>query len=221
MTLKERIKNGMIFYEDGHTDPEDIRQERELEEQRRRCKEAMFDFNSTRPGEDEKRTAILKGLLAECPDHVFLETPAHMSYGSHVHLGDYFYANFNLVIIDDTDVYIGDRVLVGPNVTICATGHPVYPLYRELAAHYSLPIRIGNCVWIGANSVILPGVKIGDNTVIGAGSVVTKDIPDNVVAVGNPCRVLREITEGDREYYFRDRKVDFAYTLRNTDSPEV
>ena len=112
MTLKERIKNGMIFYEDGHTDPEDIRQERELEEQRRRCKEAMFDFNSTRPGEDEKRTAILKGLLAECPDHVFLETPAHMSYGSHVHLGDYFYANFNLVIIDDTDVYIGDRVLV-------------------------------------------------------------------------------------------------------------
>ncbi|HJC62593.1 MAG TPA: galactoside O-acetyltransferase [Candidatus Blautia merdavium] len=221
MTLKERIKNGMIFYEDGHTDPEDIRQERELEEQRRRCKEAMFDFNSTRPGEDEKRTAILKGLLAECPDHVFLETPAHMSYGSHVHLGDYFYANFNLVIIDDTDVYIGDRVLVGPNVTICATGHPVYPLYRELAAHYSLPIRIGNCVWIGANSVILPGVKIGDNTVIGAGSVVTKDIPDNVVAVGNPCRVLREITEKDREYYFRDRKVDFAYTLRNTDSPEV
>ena len=190
MTLKERIKNGMIFYEDGHTDPEDIRQERELEEQRRRCKEAMFDFNSTRPGEDEKRTTILKGLLAECPDHVFLETPAHMSYGSHVHLGDYFYANFNLVIIDDTDVYIGDRVLVGPNVTICATGHPVYPLYRELAAHYSLPIRIGNCVWIGANSVILPGVKIGDNTVIGAGSVVTKDIPDNVVAVGNPCRVL-------------------------------
>ena len=221
MTLKERIKNGMIFYEDGHTDQEDIRQERELEEQRRRCKEAMFDFNSTRPGEDEKRTAILKGLLAECPDHVFLETPAHMSYGSHVHLGDYFYANFNLVIIDDTDVYIGDRVLVGPNVTICATGHPVYPLYRELAAHYSLPIRIGNCVWIGANSVILPGVKIGDNTVTGAGSVVTKDIPDNVVAVGNPCRVLREITERDREYYFRDRKVDFAYTLRNTDSPEV
>ena len=221
MTLKERIKNGMIFYEDGHTDQEDIRQERELEEQRRRCKEAMFDFNSTRPGEDEKRTAILKGLLAECPDHVFLETPAHMSYGSHVHLGDYFYANFNLVIIDDTDVYIGDRVLVGPNVTICATGHPVYPLYRELAAHYSLPIRIGNCVWIGANSVILPGVKIGDNTVIGAGSVVTKDIPDNVVAVGNLCRVLREITERDREYYFRDRKVDFAYTLRNTDSPEV
>ncbi len=217
MRLKERIEKGMIFYEDGHKDPEDIRQEQELERQRKHCKEMMFDFNSTRPSENEKRTEILKGLLAECGDHVFIETPAHMSYGSHVHLGEFFYANFNLVIIDDTDVYIGDKVMVGPNVTICATGHPVYPLYRELAAHYSLPIHIGNNVWIGANSVILPGVKIGDNTVIGAGSVVTKDIPENVVAVGNPCKVMREITERDKEYYFRDRKVDFAYTLRRED----
>ncbi len=217
MRLKERIEKGMIFYEDGHKDPEDIRQEQELERQRRHCKEMMFDFNSTRPSENEKRTEILKELLAECGDHVFIETPAHMSYGSHVHLGEFFYANFNLVIIDDTDVYIGDKVMVGPNVTICATGHPVYPLYRELAAHYSLPIHIGNNVWIGANSVILPGVKIGDNTVIGAGSVVTKDIPENVVAVGNPCKVMREITERDKEYYFRDRKVDFAYTLRRED----
>lgn len=217
MRLKERIEKGMIFYEDGHKDPEDIRQEQELERQRKHCKEMMFDFNSTRPSENEKRTEILKGLLAECGDHVFIETPAHMSYGSHVHLGEFFYANFNLVIIDDTDVYIGDKVMVGPNVTICATGHPVYPLYRELAAHYSLPIHIGNNVWIGANSVILPGVKIGDNTVIGAGSVVTKDIPENVVAVGNPCKVMRAITERDKEYYFRDRKVDFAYTLRRED----
>lgn len=214
MHLKERMENGMLFYEHGHKDPVDIQQEQELDAERKRCKEVMFDYNNTRPSEDEKRTAILKGILGDCGDHVFIENPVHMSYGTHVHLGEHFYANFNLVIVDDMDVYIGDRVMIGPNVTICTTGHPVYPLYREMVAHYSLPIHIGNNVWIGANSVVLPGVTIGDNTVIGAGSIVTRDIPANVVAVGNPCRVMRPISNRDREYYFRDRKVDFPYTLR-------
>lgn len=214
MHLKDRMEKGMLFYEHGHKDPVDIQQEQELDAERKRCKEVMFDYNNTRPSEDEKRTAILKGILGDCGDHVFIENPVHMSYGTHVHLGEHFYANFNLVIVDDMDVYIGDRVMIGPNVTICTTGHPVYPLYREMVAHYSLPIHIGNNVWIGANSVVLPGVTIGDNTVIGAGSIVTRDIPANVVAVGNPCRVMRHISERDREYYFRDRKVDFPYTLR-------
>ena len=214
MHLKDRMEKGMLFYEHGHKDPVDIQQEQELGAERKRCKEVMFDYNNTRPSEDEKRTAILKGILGDCGDHVFIENPVHMSYGTHVHLGEHFYANFNLVIVDDMDVYIGDRVMIGPNVTICTTGHPVYPLYREMVAHYSLPIHIGNNVWIGANSVVLPGVTIGDNTVIGAGSIVTRDIPANVVAVGNPCRVMRPISERDREYYFRDRKVDFPYTLR-------
>lgn len=214
MHLEERIKNGMPFYEHGHTDPIDIEQEKKLEAQRRHCKEVMFDYNNTRPSEDVKKKEILKEILGHCTDRVFIESPVHMSYGNHVHLGDQFYANFNLVIIDDMDVYIGNQVMIGPNVTICTTGHPVYPLYREMGAHYSLPIHIGNKVWIGANSVVLPGVTIGDNSVIGAGSIVTRDIPANVVAVGNPCRVLREITETDREYYFRDMKVDFPYTLR-------
>lgn len=214
MHLKDRMENGMLFYEHGHKDPVDIQQEQELEAQRKRCKEVMFDYNSTRPSEDGKRYEILKSILGDCPEKVFIENPVHMSYGSHVHLGEYFYANFNMVIVDDMDVYIGDRVMVGPNVTICTTGHPVYPQYREMVAHYSLPIHIGNNVWIGANSVILPGVTVGDNTVIGAGSIVTRDIPANVVAVGNPCRVMREINDRDREYYFRDLKVDFPYTLR-------
>lgn len=214
MHLKDRMEKGMLFYEHGHKDPVDIQQEQELDAERKRCKEVMFDYNNTRPSEDEKRTAILKGILGDCGNHVFIENPVHMSYGTHVHLGEHFYANFNLVIVDDMDVYIGDRVMIGPNVTICTTGHPVYPLYREMVAHYSLPIHIGNNVWIGANSVVLPGVTIGDNTVIGAGSIVTRDIPANVVAVGNPCRVMRPISERDREYYFRDRKVDFPYTLR-------
>jgi len=214
MNLKDRMNNGMLFYEHGHKDPIDIQQEQELDAERKRCKEVMFDYNSTRPSENEKRTAILKSILGDCGEHVFIENPVHMSYGRHVHLGEHFYANFNMVIVDDMDVYIGDRVMVGPNVTICTTGHPVYPLYREMVAHYSLPIHIGNNVWIGANSVILPGVTIGDNTVIGAGSIVTRDVPANVVAVGNPCRVMREISDRDREYYFRDMKVDFPYTLR-------
>ena len=214
MHLKDRMEKGMLFYEHGHKDPVDIQQEQELDAERKRCKEVMFDYNNTRPSEDEKRTAILKGILGDCGDHVFIENPVHMSYGTHVHLGEHFYANFNLVIVDDMDVYIGDRVMIGPNVTICTTGHPVYPLYREMVAHYSLPIHIGNNVWIWANSVVLTGVTIGDNTVIGAGSIVTRDIPANVVAVGNPCRVMRPISERDREYYFRDRKVDFPYTLR-------
>lgn len=214
MTLKERIDNGMVFYESGHKDPIDQKIEKELAEERNHCKEMIFDYNHTRPGDREGRMKILKGLLGKCGDRVYIEDGVHMSYGSNVFLEGMFYANYNLTIVDDGKVYIGDKTMVGPSVTICTTGHPVYPLYRELVAHYSLPIHIGRNVWIGSNAVILPGVTIGDNSIIGAGSVVTKDIPENVVAVGNPCKVMREITERDREYYFRDLKVDFPYTLR-------
>ena len=114
MHLEDRIKNGMTFYEHGHTDPIDIEQEKELEAQRRHCKEVMFDYNNTRPSENVKKKEILKGILGHCTDRVFIESPVHMSYGNHVHLGDQFYANFNLVIIDDMDVYIGNQVMIGP-----------------------------------------------------------------------------------------------------------
>lgn len=214
MNLRDRINNGMLFYEHGHKDPVDIQQEKELQEERDHCKAVIFDYNNTHPTENDKRKAIMKGLLGSCGERLLIETPVHMSYGSHVFIGERFYANFNLTLVDDGEIHIGNQVMIGPNVTICTTGHPVYPLYRELVAHYSLPIHIGNNVWIGAHSVVLPGVTIGDNTVIGAGSIVTKDIPANVVAVGNPCRVMREISERDREYYFRDMQVDFPYTLR-------
>lgn len=214
MNLKERIDSGMIFYEHGHTSPEDKALEIELERQRMHCKEVLFDYNNSRPSDRETRISLLKGLLGHCTDNVWIEDGVHMSYGSHVFLEDHFYANFNLNVVDDGEIYIGDRTMIGPMVTLCTTGHPVYPQYREMVAHYSLPIHIGRNVWIGSNAVILPGVTIGDNAVIGAGSIVTRDIPANVVAVGNPCRVLREINERDREYYFRDMKVDFPYTLR-------
>lgn len=214
MNLKDRIEHGMIFYEHGHTSKEDKALEIALDKERRHCKGVLFDYNHTHPDESAKRLGILKDLLGSCGDHVYIEDGVHMSYGSHVYLEDHFYANFNLTIVDDMNVYIGDKTMIGPSVTLCTTGHPVYPLYREMAAHYSLPIHIGKNVWIGSNAVVLPGVTIGDNAVIGAGSIVTRDIPANTVAVGNPCRVLREITERDREYYFRDLKADFPYTMR-------
>ena len=110
--------------------------------------------------------------------------------------------------MDDTDVYIGDSVMIGPNVTIATAGHPIDPELRRKVAQFNIPVRIGNNVWIGAGAVILPGITIGDDSVIGAGSIVTKDIPAGVVAVGNPCRVLRPICDRDREFYYKDRKVD-------------
>ena len=213
MHLRDRINQGMLFYEHGHKDPVDIEQEQALQKERNQCKEILFTYNSTPPSQDDRRYQIMKKLLGSSQEHFFFEPPVHMSYGSHVHIGNHFYANFNLVLVDDGEIHIGDRVMIGPNVTLCTTGHPVYPLYREMVAHYSLPIHIGNNVWIGAHSVILPGVTIGDNTVIGAGSIVTRDIPANVVAVGNPCRVMREISDRDKEYYFRNLKVDYPYTL--------
>lgn len=214
MNLQERIFSGKLFYEWGHTDEEDIRLEQELAKKRNHCKEMMFEYNHTRPSDREGRMKILKSLLGKCGDQVYIEDGIHMSYGSNVYLEGSFYSNYNLTIVDDGKVTIGDKTLIGPSVTICTTGHPADPHYREMVAHYSLPITIGRNVWIGSNSVILPGVTIGDNTIIGAGSVVTRDIPENVIAFGNPCRVQRKISERDREYYFRDLKVDLPYALR-------
>ena len=149
MQLKDRIANGMLFYEHGHKDPVDIEQEQELDALRRHCKEVMFDYNHTRPEDRKKRQELLKGLLGKCGDSVFIEDGVHMSYGCHLYLEGGFYANFNLSVIDDGDIFIGDKTMIGPNVTLCTTGHPVEPEYRGMGAHYSLPIHIGRNVWIG------------------------------------------------------------------------
>ena len=173
------------------------------------CLEKQYDYNLTRPSEGEKREALLKEMFAEIGEGCYIEPPLHSNWaGKHVHFGRDVYANFNLTLVDDTDIYVGDKVMFGPNVTVATAGHPIEPHLRDLQMQYNIPVHIGRNVWIGANSVVLPGVTIGENTVIGAGSVVTKDIPANVVAVGNPCRVLRPIGDRDKEYYFKDRKVD-------------
>ena len=171
--------------------------------------EKLYDFNATRPLEQEKRAKILKDMFAEIGEDCYIEPPLHTNWGGkHVHFGKGVYANFNLTLVDDTHIYVGDYTMLGPNVVLATAGHPILPELRPLAYQYNMPIHIGKNCWLGAGVIVLPGVAIGDNTVIGAGSVVTKDIPANVVAVGNPCRVLREINEHDKEYYFRNKKIE-------------
>ena len=173
------------------------------------CLELLYDFNATRPHDLEKRAELLKRMFAEIGEGCYIEPPLHSNWGGkHVHFGKNVYANFNLTLVDDTHIYVGDYTLIGPNVTIATAGHPVLPELREQAYQYNAPVRIGRNCWIGAGAILVPGVTVGDNTVIGAGSVVTKDIPSNVVAVGNPCRVMREINDKDREYYFKDKKIN-------------
>lgn len=208
MSLENQMKTGQLYIEYGHKTEENKAYEKVIEEQRVQCKELVFDYNHTRPSDSERKKEILKQLLAEVGESAWIETPAYFSYGCNTHIGHHFYSNFNLCIVDDSDVFIGNYVMFGPNVTLSVTGHPVWGEYRRKGAQFSLPIHIGDDVWIGANVVVLPGVTIGNGSVIGAGSVVTHDIPDHVVAVGTPCRVLREITDHDRDYYRKEMTLN-------------
>ena len=179
-----------------------------LEQQR--YVDRLYDYNNTRPREMKKRSAILKELFAEIGEGCYVEPPLRANFGGHfVHFGKNVYANFNLTLVDDTHIYVGDHTMIGPNVILDTGSHPVLPELREKGYQFNMPIHIGRNCWIGAGAIILPGVTIGDNTVIGAGSVVTKDIPANVVAVGNPCKILREIGERDREYYYKNRRIHY------------
>lgn len=168
----------------------------------------LYDFNMTRHTELEKREAMLKEMFAEIGEGCYIEPPFHANFGGkHVHFGKNIYANFNLTLVDDTHIYVGDYTMFGPNVTVATAGHPILPELRKEAYQYNAAITIGKNCWIGAGAIILPGITIGDNVVIGAGSIVTKDIPSNVVAVGNPCKVLREVNEHDKKYYFKNRMI--------------
>lgn len=200
MTQKERMDAGLIY------DPNDssIMAEQAL------CLERLYDFNATRPLEMDKRMALLKQMLGSMGEGCYIEPPLHSNWGGkNVYFGNFVYANFNLTLVDDGNIYVGDRVMFGPNVTVATANHPIVPELREKGYQYNRDVHIGSNVWIGAGVVITPGVTIGENSVIGAGSIVTRDIPANVVAVGNPCRVLREIGERDRTFFFRDEKIDW------------
>lgn len=198
MDMKEQLHSGEIYYPSD----EAIMKEQAL------CLEKLYDYNATRPLEAEKREKLLQEMFAEIGENCYIEPPLHSNWGGHhTHFGKWVYANFNLTLVDDTHIYVGDYTMLGPNVVIATAGHPILPELREKAYQYNMPVHIGKNCWLGAGVIVLPGVTIGDNTVIGAGSVVTKDIPANVVAVGNPCRVLREISEHDRQFYFKNKTV--------------
>ncbi len=173
--------------------------------------EALREYNTIPYVELKRREEKLRGMFAELGEGCYVESPFYANHaGRYVHFGKGVYANFNLTLVDDTHIYVGDHTMFGPNVTIATAGHPICPELRERGTQYNMPVHIGKNCWLGAGVVVLPGVTIGDNTVIGAGSIVTKDIPSGVVAVGNPCRILREVGERDREFYFRDRTIDPA-----------
>ncbi|MCL2023137.1 MAG: sugar O-acetyltransferase [Oscillospiraceae bacterium] len=158
-----------------------------------KCLMLLDKFNRTRPNQQRKRTKLAKRFFGAAGKNLYIEPPLHANWGRNTYWGDNCYANFNLTLVDDGEIHIGDGCLLAPNVVLATAGHPLEPELRRKAAQFSKPIRIGKDVWIGANAVVLPGVSIGDGSVIGAGSVVTKDIPARVVAVGNPCRMVRKI----------------------------
>lgn len=200
MTMKEKMQNGELY----------LCEDPDILSEQRVCLDRLYDFNMTRPTEQDKRAAMLREMFAEIGDDCYIEPPFHANWGGrHVHFGKNVYANFNLTLVDDSHIYVGDGTMFGPNVVISTAGHPILPELRELVYQFNMPVHIGKNCWLGAGVLVMPGVTIGDNTVIGAGSVVTKDIPANVVAYGTPCRVAREINEHDREFYFKNRRIDW------------
>ena len=198
MTQRERMMRGLPYRaSDG-----------ELAALHMETVKKIHDYNSWRPEDVDGKDRLIRDLLGKTGKSVYVEAPFYCDYGFNIQVGENFYSNFNLTILDVNQVIIGDNVMFAPNVSIYTAGHPIHPASRNSGYEYGIPVRIGNNVWLGGNVVVVPGVTIGNDVVVGAGSVVTRDLPDRVIAAGNPCRVIREITEADRKYYFRDREFD-------------
>ncbi len=199
--MKDKLHTGELY----------LPGDEEIMKEQLKCLDKLYDFNHTRPSEFKKRQEMMKEMFAEIGEECYIESPFYANWGgANIHLGKNIYFNFGVTMVDDTHIYVGDYTLFGPNVTIATAGHPLLPELRAKAYQYNASVRIGKNCWLGAGVLVMPGVTIGDNVVIGAGSVVTKDIPSDVIAVGNPCRVLREINDHDKEYYFKDKKIDWS-----------
>ncbi len=204
MTLKELMHSGALYDCDfGALDEE-------LNKKLWECKDLLHDYNLLRPSQIAEKEEIIKKVFASVKGSFYIEQPFHANWGCNVSIGENFYSNFNLTLVDDAPITFGDNVMIAPNVTITTGTHPILPELREKRYQYNLPVDVKDGVWIGAGAIILPGVTIGENSVIGAGSVVTKDIPPNVVAVGTPCKVLRQIGDYDREYYRKNMRIDWS-----------
>lgn len=198
MTVYEKMKSGQLYYATDES----------LLSVQAQCLELQYEYNLTRPTEGQRRRELMERMFAEVGEGTYIEPPLHANWaGRHVHLGKDVYFNFNVTLVDDNDIYIGDNTMIGPNTVIATAGHPVCPDIRQKGGQFNIPVHIGKNCWLGAGVIVLPGVTIGDNTVVGAGSVVTKDLPANVVAAGNPCRILRTIGERDMEYYYKNKKI--------------
>ena len=200
MTQYERMVKGLIY------DPGD----EEIMKEQFPFQDKLWEFNQLKPSDLAGKEKYMKEVFAECGENNYIELPLHANWGGHhVHFGSQIYANSNLTLVDDGHIYVGDKVMFGPNVTIATANHPIDPDLRGKGLQYNKDVYIGENTWIGANAVIVPGIRIGKNVVIGAGSVVTKDIPDDVIAVGNPCRVLREVGEHDKKYFYKQEMIDY------------
>ena len=201
MTQKERMLAGLPY---RANDPE-------LKQMRAENKLRVAQYNQLTRNQEQEMDQLIKEILGGTGKEILVEPPIHFDYGRNTTVGERFFANYDLTVLDVCPVTIGDNVMIAPNVSLYGAGHPIHPDARNSGYEYGAPITIGNNVWIGGSVCVLPGVTIGNNVVIGAGSVVAKDIPDNVIAVGNPCRVIREITEEDKKYYFKDKEFDVEW----------
>ncbi len=195
MNEKEKRDRGLLY--DGNYD-------QSLLAERINCKSLCYKYNNLPPENTAARQELLKKILGKTKENFLIEQPFYCDYGYNIEIGENFYANHNLIILDPAKVIIGDNVFIGPNCAIYTPQHPIDAETRNKGLEYAFPVTIGNNVWLGGNVVILPDVTIGDNTVIGAGSVVNKNIPPNVIAAGNPCRVIREITGKDKNKFERN-----------------
>ena len=205
MTIRERMANCKLFTDEDPNCPEEAA---ELAAMRQRGKTLCWEINRLHPLELEKRAQLLGQLFGKMGKNVWLEPPIYASYGSNVTVGDNTYFNFGTTLVDDYRITIGSNVLFAPNVSVAVTCHPMHPDLRRNGEMYALPVTIEDWVWIGMGAIICPGVTIGEGSVIGAGSVVTRDVPPYVFAAGNPCRVIRPLTDHDREYYYKDLRPD-------------
>lgn len=198
MNQKERMLAGLPYkaWLDG------------LSEERTENKLKIYEYNLLRPDEKDRMSELIKDILGKAGDNICIEQPFHCDYGKNIEVGKNFFANYNCTILDVGKVTIGDNVMFAPNVSIYTAGHPIHPDSRNSGYEYGIGITIGDNVWIGGSVVINPGVHVGNNVIIGSGSVVTKDVPDNVIVAGNPCKIIREIKEEDRKYYYKNKEFD-------------
>lgn len=180
----------------------------ELNEDLLKGRDFCFRYNNISPIERENRKEMINQFFCKTGEEFSIQSPFYCDFGFNISIGENFFSNYNLVILDVAPVTIGNNVLFGPNVSLYTAGHPIHPISRNSGYEYGIPITIGDNVWLGGNVVVTPGVTIGENSVVAAGSVVVKDIPANVVAAGNPCKVIREIRDEEIDYYYKDRLFD-------------